>query len=125
MIRPWRPNSRPIALQVLMNRGSVALISPSSASGKTLASRSFPPRTPVRAPREGFHAPARIGSRKALAWPRQNAARLQASEQRFVAHSRQALVDKHLRRREDDAAIDVVLVLQRCGIADADRPVPL
>jgi len=42
-------------------------------------------------------------------------------KQRFVAHPRQTFVDKHLRRRENDAAIDVVLVLQRRGIADAHR----
>ena len=50
------------------------------------------------------------------------AERLEQAEQRLVAHSRQTLVDEHLRRREDDAAIDVVLHLARRLVADAHRP---
>src|SRR5262249_47114198 len=49
------------------------------------------------------------------------AQRLQPAEERFVAHARQAFVDEHLRRREDGAAIDVVLMLLRGLIADSYR----
>ncbi len=47
----------------------------------------------------------------------------QAVEQ-LVAHDRQALVDEHLRRREHDAAVDVVLGLQRGLVAHPDRAMP-
>ena len=53
------------------------------------------------------------------------AERLEAAEQRLVAHTRQTLVDKHLRRGEDDAAINVVLRLKVRQVADAHRAIPL
>ena len=50
------------------------------------------------------------------------AQRLEAAEQRRVAHARQPLVDEHLRRAEDDAAIGIVLHLLGRLVADAHRP---
>ena len=53
---------------------------------------------------------------------RLRAERLEALEQRRVAHARQALVDEHLRRAEDDAAVGIVLELLGRLVADAHRP---
>ena len=51
--------------------------------------------------------------------------RLEAAEQRRIAHARQPLVDEHLRRAEDDAAIGVVLQSARPpGCRRAPGPCP-
>ena len=65
------------------------------------------------------------GVRRQRELQRPFAERLERLEQRRVAHARQALVDEHLRRRENDAAIDVVLALHHGEIADANRSVAL
>ena len=52
------------------------------------------------------------------------AQRLQQAVERLVAHPRQPFVDEHLCCGKHDAAIDVVLRLQRGLIADADRTMP-
>ena len=49
------------------------------------------------------------------------AQRLEALEQRDVAAVRQALVEEHVRRREDRRAVDVVLDLPPRVVADAHR----
>ena len=46
---------------------------------------------------------------------------LEQPEQRFVAHLGQTLVDEHLRRGENDAAVNVVLPLARRLVADPNR----
>ncbi len=51
------------------------------------------------------------------------AERFQQPKQSFVAEPRQAPVEEHRHRGEDDAAIGVVLHLLGGGIADAHRPV--
>src|SRR5262245_61157402 len=48
---------------------------------------------------------------------------LEHREQCGVALVRQPLVEEHLRRRQDDAAVDVVLDLMHGGVADADGTV--
>ena len=51
------------------------------------------------------------------------AERLEQPEQAFVAGARQPAVEEHRRRRQDDAAIGVVLHLVDRRVADAHRPV--
>lgn len=53
---------------------------------------------------------------------RLGAQRLQAMEQRGIAHARQPLVDEHLGGGQDDAAVRVVLQLLGRLIADAHGP---
>ena len=51
------------------------------------------------------------------------AERFQQPKQSFVAEPRQAPVEEHRHRGEDDAAVGVVLHLHGGGVADAHRPV--
>ena len=46
---------------------------------------------------------------------------LEQPEQGLVSHPGQALVDKHLRRGENDAAVDIVLFLACRLVADPNR----
>ena len=51
------------------------------------------------------------------------AERLKQPEQQFIAGLRQPPVEKHQRRGEDDAAIDVVLILRPSRVTDPHRTI--
>src|SRR2546423_11055450 len=51
------------------------------------------------------------------------AERLETTEQILITHARQAVVEEHRRRRQDRAAVGVVMVLRDRRIADAHRAV--
>src|SRR5665213_3883992 len=52
------------------------------------------------------------------------AERFERAKQPGIARPRQPPVEKHRRRRHDNAAVDIVLVLMNGRVADAHRAIP-